>query len=91
MQNTRTFRRTFFLTIAGILVICAANALRAQAPLADTKPPAFEVASVKHNTSSADTGTSWISGLKPLASLEWSYPLVKGFPSGTRRCATSSR
>jgi uncharacterized protein (TIGR03435 family) len=51
MQNTRTFRKTFFSAIAGIVAIGAVSALRAQAPAADTKPSAFEVASVKPNKS----------------------------------------
>jgi uncharacterized protein (TIGR03435 family) len=51
MQNPHTFRRTLLLATAGIVVISAVNALRAQAPATDTKPPAFEVASVKPNNS----------------------------------------
>jgi uncharacterized protein (TIGR03435 family) len=51
MQNTRTFCRTFLLAIPGIVVIGAGSALRAQAPATDTKPSAFEVASVKPNRS----------------------------------------
>jgi hypothetical protein len=45
MRNT--FQRTFPLAMAGIVAITAADAVRAQAPAPDTKPPAFEVASVK--------------------------------------------
>jgi len=51
MLNTPTFRRGFFLAIAGIVGISAVGALRAQAPAADAKPSAFEVASVKLNNS----------------------------------------
>src|ERR1700730_3485510 len=51
MQNTRTFRKMFFPAIAGTVAIGAVSALRAQAPAADTKPSAFEVASVKPNKS----------------------------------------
>jgi uncharacterized protein (TIGR03435 family) len=51
MQNAQTFRRTFLLATAGIVAVGAVNALRAQAPAADTKPPAFEVASVKPHRS----------------------------------------
>jgi uncharacterized protein (TIGR03435 family) len=49
MENPQTFRRMFLLAIAGIVAIVAVIALRAQAP--DTKPVAFEVATVKPNTS----------------------------------------
>jgi uncharacterized protein (TIGR03435 family) len=52
MQNRQTFRRTFFLAVAGIVAIGAVKALRAQAPSADPNPPAFEVASVKLNKTS---------------------------------------
>jgi uncharacterized protein (TIGR03435 family) len=51
MQKTRTCRRAFFLAIAGIVAIGAVGTLRAQEPAADTKPSAFEVASVKPNNS----------------------------------------
>src|SRR5580658_8348759 len=51
MQNTRTFRTAFFLAIAGIVVVGAVSALRAQAPATDAKPSTFEVASVKSNRS----------------------------------------
>jgi uncharacterized protein (TIGR03435 family) len=53
MRN-QTFQRTFPLAIAGIVALGAVIALRAQAPATDTKPPAFEVASVKRNTSVGD-------------------------------------
>ena len=50
MRNVQTLRGAFLLAIAGIVAISSASALRAEAPAADTKPPAFEVASVKpHN------------------------------------------
>jgi uncharacterized protein (TIGR03435 family) len=50
MRNEQTLRGAFLLTIAGIVAISAAYTVRAQAPTPDTKPPAFEVASVKpHN------------------------------------------
>jgi hypothetical protein len=51
MQNRQTFRRTFFLAIAGIMAVGEVKAPRAQAPSADTNPLAFEAASVKLNTS----------------------------------------
>ena len=51
MQNPQTFRRTFLLATAGILAIGPVNALRAQAPAPNPRPPAFEVASVKPNVS----------------------------------------
>jgi uncharacterized protein (TIGR03435 family) len=50
MQNRQTFRSTSFLV--GIVTVIAIMALRAQAPAPETKLPAFEVASVKRNTSS---------------------------------------
>jgi uncharacterized protein (TIGR03435 family) len=56
MQNTQTFQRAFLLATAGMVAISAANALRAQPPVTDTKPPAFEVASVKSNKS-GEAGT----------------------------------
>jgi uncharacterized protein (TIGR03435 family) len=51
MQKPRTFSRAFFLAIAGIMTVGAVCALRSQAPAADTRPSAFEVASVKPNRS----------------------------------------
>jgi uncharacterized protein (TIGR03435 family) len=51
MQNPRSFRRAFLLAAAGIVVVGAVNAPRAQAPAIDTKLPAFEVASVKRSES----------------------------------------
>jgi hypothetical protein len=54
MQNPQTFRRTLLLAAAGIVVVGALNPLRAQAPATDTKPPPFEVASVKPNKSGDD-------------------------------------
>jgi uncharacterized protein (TIGR03435 family) len=51
MQNAQTFRRTLLLATAGIVVVGALNPLRAQAPATDTKPPAFEVASIKPHKS----------------------------------------
>src|ERR1700733_14828074 len=53
MQNRQTLRSMFLLAIAGIVAVDAVHALRAQTPLADTRPPAFEVASVKLNTISS--------------------------------------
>jgi hypothetical protein len=50
VQNRHTFRRMFVLAIAGIVAVGAVHTLRAQTPLADTRPPAFEVASVKLST-----------------------------------------
>jgi uncharacterized protein (TIGR03435 family) len=50
VRNPLTFRRTFLLA-AGIVVVSAVNAPRAQAPATDTTLPAFEVASVKLNKS----------------------------------------
>jgi uncharacterized protein (TIGR03435 family) len=50
MRNPRTVRRTFLLA-AGIVVVSAVNAPRAQPPETHTKLPAFEVASVKLNKS----------------------------------------
>jgi uncharacterized protein (TIGR03435 family) len=47
MQSPQTFRRTLLLAAAGIAAISAVSVLRAQAPAAATKPPTFEVASVK--------------------------------------------
>jgi uncharacterized protein (TIGR03435 family) len=52
----QTFRRTLLPAIAGILAVGAVSALRAQAPAPDTKPPAFEVASVKQNKSGENNG-----------------------------------
>jgi uncharacterized protein (TIGR03435 family) len=51
MQNAPTFRRTFLLATAGIVAAGVINALRAQVPAPDTKPSAFEVASVKPHRS----------------------------------------
>jgi uncharacterized protein (TIGR03435 family) len=51
MQSTWTFSRAVFLAIAGIVAVGAVSALRAQAPAGETRPPAFEVASVKPNKS----------------------------------------
>jgi uncharacterized protein (TIGR03435 family) len=45
----QTFRSTFLLATAGIVIVGAVNALQAQAPATDTKLPAFEVAAVKPN------------------------------------------
>jgi hypothetical protein len=47
MRNRQIFRRAFLLAAAGIVVVGAVSALRAQAPPLDTKSLAFEVASVK--------------------------------------------
>jgi uncharacterized protein (TIGR03435 family) len=47
MQNPQTFRRTFLLATAGMIAVGPISALRAQTPATDTKPPAFDVASVK--------------------------------------------
>ena len=49
MQDAQTFRGTFLLATAAIVVAAAVNALRAQAPGTNTTLPAFEVASVKPN------------------------------------------
>ena len=46
MQN---LARAPIVAIAGIVAIGTLNALRAQAPAPDTKPPAFEVAAIKPN------------------------------------------
>src|SRR5580704_1018760 len=54
IQNPQTFRRAFFLAVAGIVAASAVNVLRAQAPATDTIPPAFEVASVKPNKSGSN-------------------------------------
>jgi uncharacterized protein (TIGR03435 family) len=51
MQNRQTFHRIFLLAVAGIVAVGAVKALRAQAPSADPKPPAFDAASVKLNAS----------------------------------------
>jgi hypothetical protein len=51
VMESAAFRRAFLLAVAGIVVIVAADALRAQAPAADTKPPAFEVATIKRSKS----------------------------------------
>jgi uncharacterized protein (TIGR03435 family) len=51
VQTPQILRSTFLLTVAGIVAIGAVNTLRAQAPAADAKSPAFEVASVKSNRS----------------------------------------
>src|ERR1700721_4441228 len=47
MQSPQTYRRTFLLAIAGMLMVGAVKALRAHAPAPDKKSLAFEVASVK--------------------------------------------
>jgi len=52
MQNRQTFRNTLLLAVLGIVAVGAIKALRAQAPSADPKPPAFEAASVKLNKAS---------------------------------------
>jgi uncharacterized protein (TIGR03435 family) len=52
----QTFRRTLLPAIAGILAVGAVSALRAQTPAPDTKPPAFEVASIKQNKSGENNG-----------------------------------
>jgi uncharacterized protein (TIGR03435 family) len=49
MENVRTLRRVLLLPVAGIVIVLVTTALRAQGP--DTKPPAFEVASVRANKS----------------------------------------
>jgi uncharacterized protein (TIGR03435 family) len=51
MQTARTIRSVFLLATAGIVAFGAVNALRGQAPAADTRLPAFEVASVKPHRS----------------------------------------
>ena len=53
MHNPQTCRSTPFLAAAGIVIGGAVIALRAQAPVPDTKPPTFEVASIKPNKSVA--------------------------------------
>jgi uncharacterized protein (TIGR03435 family) len=58
MQSPQTVRRTFFLATVGIVAVGVVNALRAQTPPADSKPPRFEVASVKPNTSLTDPSHS---------------------------------
>jgi uncharacterized protein (TIGR03435 family) len=55
MQNPQSLRGIFLLT-AGIGIVGAVSALRAQAPAPDTKPPAFEVASIKQNKSGENGG-----------------------------------
>jgi uncharacterized protein (TIGR03435 family) len=52
----QTFRRTILPATVGILAVGAFSTLRAQAPAPDTKPPAFEVASVKPNKSGENGG-----------------------------------
>jgi uncharacterized protein (TIGR03435 family) len=47
MRNPQILRRAFLVVAAGIVVVGAVSALRAQAPPLDTKSLAFEVASVK--------------------------------------------
>src|ERR1700730_5110235 len=54
MQNPQTFRKAFFVAAAGIVAVSAVNVPRAQAPATNTKPPAFEVASVKPNKSGSN-------------------------------------
>ena len=49
MQNPQVFPRTFLVATAGIMIGGAVIPLRAQTP--DTKPLAFEVASVKPDKS----------------------------------------
>jgi uncharacterized protein (TIGR03435 family) len=58
MRNTPTFPRTVLIAAAAIVAAGAMNELRvaAQAPAPDTKPPAFEVASVKQNKSGENNG-----------------------------------
>jgi uncharacterized protein (TIGR03435 family) len=83
MQNPHTFRRTFLVAIAGIVVVGAVNALRAQAP--ETKPPTFEVASVKPSTTGSQTrseinfgGRYTATNMSPLALIRTAYRL-QGF------------
>jgi uncharacterized protein (TIGR03435 family) len=47
MQNPQILRRTFLLATSGIIAVGAVNAQRGQTPATGTKPPAFDVASVK--------------------------------------------
>jgi uncharacterized protein (TIGR03435 family) len=47
MQTGRTFRRALLLATAGIVVVDAVIALRAQVPATDAKAPAFEVSVIK--------------------------------------------
>jgi hypothetical protein len=52
MRNTLTFPRTVLIAAAAIVAAEAMNELlAAQSQTPDTKPPAFEVASVKPNKS----------------------------------------
>jgi uncharacterized protein (TIGR03435 family) len=62
MQNPQTFCRA--LAIVGIVSVGVVNALRAQAPAADTRSPAFEIASVKPNQpgNPSPRGTSFLQG-----------------------------
>jgi uncharacterized protein (TIGR03435 family) len=54
MQNPQAFRRAFLLAATGIVAASAVNGPRAQAPATDTKPPAFELASIKPNKSGSN-------------------------------------
>src|SRR5580704_8122016 len=62
MRTEQTFRVALLLAIAGIVVVGAVGALRAQAPAAGTILPAFDVASVKPNTSSAPASSRFPMG-----------------------------
>jgi hypothetical protein len=70
LRNALTVRRTLFILVAGIVAVCAINTLRlgAQAQTADTKPPAFEVASVKPNKSASRPvgGSGFMPGTLPI-------------------------
>ena len=57
MRNTLTFPRTVLIAAAAIVADGAMNELRvvAQAPAPDTKPPAFEVTSVKQTSQARTT------------------------------------
>jgi uncharacterized protein (TIGR03435 family) len=57
MQSPHTCRGTFLLA-AGIVVVGAVNAPRAEGPVTGAKPPAFEVASIKPNRSLDGGGTA---------------------------------
>ena len=83
MQSARPFRGTLLLATAGIVTIVAVIAPRAQAP--DTKPPTFEVASVKPSMNGSQTrseinlgGRYTATNMSPLALIRTAYRL-QGF------------